>query len=69
MAVTTRIVGLNLGSQTIGLAEFQAQPNGGLVLRDYRMREIVSDTAGDSMRYDQVASTLRETLKAEQIAI
>jgi type IV pilus assembly protein PilM len=67
MAVTTRIVSLNLGSQTIGLAEFQAQANAGLVLRDYRLREIVSDTAGESMRYDQVAAALREMLNELQI--
>jgi type IV pilus assembly protein PilM len=67
MAVATRIVSFNLGSQTIGLAEFQAQPNGGLVLRDYRLREIVSETAGESMRYDQVASALREMLNELQI--
>src|SRR3984893_956395 len=69
MAVATRIVSLNLGSQTIGLAEFEAQPNGGLVLRDYRLREIVSETAGESMRYDQVASALREMLNELQIKV
>ena len=32
MAAAARIVSLNLGSQTVGLADFRTQPNGGLVL-------------------------------------
>ena len=45
MATSTRILSLNLGSQTIGLGEFRTQPNGGMVLQDYRLREILSDGA------------------------
>jgi type IV pilus assembly protein PilM len=67
MAVATRIVSLNLGSQTIGLAEFRTQPNGGLVLRDYRLREIVGEATGESIRHEQVASALREMLNELQI--
>ncbi len=67
MAAATRIISLNLGSQTIGLAEFHAQPNGGLVLQHYRLREIVTEVAGESMRYGQIASALREMLDELQI--
>jgi type IV pilus assembly protein PilM len=67
MAAATRIVSLNLGSQTIGLAEFQAQPNGGLVLRQYRLREILTDASGEAMRYSQLAPALREMLDELQL--
>jgi len=39
MAIAPRLISLNLGSQTIGLAEFRVQAHGGLVLLDYRLRE------------------------------
>jgi type IV pilus assembly protein PilM len=58
----TRIISLNLGSQTIGLAEFQSQPNGGLILRQHRLREILTEASGEAMRYGQLASALREML-------
>ena len=32
MANASRLISLNLGSQTLGLAEFRVQPHGGLVL-------------------------------------
>jgi hypothetical protein len=35
----TRIITLNLGSQSIELAEFRAQPQGGLILCGSRSRE------------------------------
>src|SRR2546421_3555617 len=60
MAVTSRIVTLNLGSHTIGLAEFHAQPNGGLVLNGYRLREILADPANESARNPQITAALRE---------
>ena len=67
MAAPPRIITLNLGSQTIGLAEFQAQPHGGLVLRQYRLREILSDSTNESVRYGQVAAALPEMLSALDI--
>src|SRR5580765_4928185 len=62
MAASTRIFGLNLGSHTIGLAEFQAQPNGGLVLNGYRLREILADPANEAARNPQIAVALQEML-------
>ena len=61
---TTRksILSLNLGSQTIGLAEFGAQLNGGLVLRRYRLREVLVDPAGEGTQQAQIASAIREML-------
>jgi type IV pilus assembly protein PilM len=67
MPATTRILSLNLGSHTVGLAEFQAEPNGGLVLNGYRLREILSDSANDSARNVQIAAALREMMSELQI--
>jgi type IV pilus assembly protein PilM len=58
----TRILSLNLGSQTVGLAEFLAQPNGGLVLNGYRLREILADPSNEGARNAQIGAALREML-------
>src|SRR5438552_19067809 len=62
MAVPARVISLNLGSQTVGLAEFRVQAHGGLVLVDYRSREIPGDPAGEEMRRTQMAIALREVM-------
>src|SRR5881275_1193775 len=70
MAVPARLITLNLGSQTVGLAEFRVQAHGGLVLLDYRLREIPADPAGDPAgvgRRAQVALVLREMMDELQI--
>jgi len=70
MPAAPRIITLNVGSQTIGLAEFRVQAHGGLVLLDYRLREIPADPAGDPAgagRRAQVALVLREMMDELQI--
>jgi type IV pilus assembly protein PilM len=62
MAVPKRILSLNLGSQTIGLGEFHAQPNGGLVLQNYRLQENLTELAGEAMRYPQIGLSLHQIL-------
>ena len=62
MPAATRILSLNLGTHTVGLAEFLTQPNGGLVLNGYRLREIVADPTNESARNAQIAAGLREML-------
>jgi type IV pilus assembly protein PilM len=62
MAIPTRIISLNLGSQTIGLAEFRVQAHGGLVLLGYRLHEIPVEAAGEEMRRTQMTIALREML-------
>jgi type IV pilus assembly protein PilM len=62
MAAPTRILSLNLGTHTVGLAEFHAQPNGGLVLNGYRLREILVDPSNEDARNAQIAAALREIL-------
>ena len=58
MPAVPRVISLNLGSQTIGLAEFQAQPNGGLVLSGYQLREIPSDPSAETDRARLIAEAL-----------
>ena len=57
MAKPTPILCLNLGSQTIRLAEFQLDPNGRLTLCNYRLRESLIDPAND--RLDQTELQLK----------
>src|SRR5437870_2788194 len=67
MTKATHIISLNLGSQTIGLAEFQAQPQGGLVLQNYRLREVLIDPASEDIRHPQISAALREMMAELQI--
>src|SRR5438105_7626559 len=67
MSATTRILTLNLGSQTIALGEFRAQPGGGLILQDYRFRETLADTATEGMRYSHLGPAIGEMLDELQI--
>src|SRR5437870_3916950 len=62
MAVPARVITLNLGSQTVGLAEFRVPAPGGLVWLDSRLREIPGDPAGEEMRRTQMAIALREMM-------
>ena len=48
MATPPRIVGLNLGSKSLGLAVFETQPHGGLVLTGYELRELITDPTAES---------------------
>ena len=62
MAIAPRLISLNLGSQTIGLAEFRVQAHGGLVLLDYRLREVATDPTSEEMRRAQIAVAVREMM-------
>ncbi|MEO5717641.1 MAG: pilus assembly protein PilM, partial [Chthoniobacterales bacterium] len=63
MPAAPRIVSLNLGSQMIGLAVFQPQPNGGLVLTDYRLREILADPLAEVDRNRQISEALPAVMR------
>jgi type IV pilus assembly protein PilM len=62
MPIAPRLISLNLGSQTIGLAEFRVQAHGGLVLLDYRLRETPLDPATGQRR--EAHTALHETAGA-----
>jgi type IV pilus assembly protein PilM len=71
MPAPARLITLNLGSQTIGLAEFRAAP-GGLVLVNYRLRETPLDPETGQRRdahlaLHETASVLREMMREMQI--
>ncbi len=53
MAETQTTVALNIGSQRIGMAVFEASKSGGLVLKAYDSETIVADPAMDSSRISQ----------------
>ncbi len=59
MPALSRIVSLNLGSQTLSLAAFQSQAQGGLVLTGYRRREVLSDPVAEGDRNRQLTDALR----------
>jgi type IV pilus assembly protein PilM len=67
MAAPTRILSLNVGSQTVALAEFRTQPNGGLVLMGFAFREILAETGNEAARNAQIAAGVREMLAERQI--
>ena len=71
MLVPARLITLNLGSQTIGLAEFRAA-HGGLVLVNYRLRETALDPETGQRRDAHLALhetgvVLREMMREMQI--
>ncbi len=49
MAAPARLITLNIGSQTLGLAEFRVI-HGRLLLLNYRFREISADPASEGLR-------------------
>jgi type IV pilus assembly protein PilM len=67
MPAPARLICLNIGSQTIGLAEFRVQAHGGLVLSDYRSREIPVEPAEELARWAYMGAALREMLNELQI--
>ena len=60
MAAPARIVSLNLGTQTVGLAEFQRAENGGLALNAYKLTEILSDPSAEAARLPQTRLAISE---------
>ena len=62
MAAPSRILSLNLGLQTVGLAEFRTGATGGLVLQSYRLTELVADPAADSSRPSQMKIAIEEMM-------
>jgi type IV pilus assembly protein PilM len=60
MSPRTPITTLNLGSQSIELATFRTQPQGGLILSGYQSRELVPPS--EEMRAAQIVAALREMM-------
>jgi type IV pilus assembly protein PilM len=71
-APPARLITLNIGSQTIGLAEFRAQAHGALALLNYRFRETPFDAATGERReahdaLQETAGALREVMREMHI--
>src|SRR5437588_1844606 len=62
MAGPARIVTVNLGSQTISLAEFRRKGKAELILHSYRVRDVMSENPVDPLRLGQTTDALREIL-------
>jgi len=60
MAASNRILALDLGTQTVALAEFQAGKDGGLVLTNYKTGELLGDPSVDATRLAQAKITIGE---------
>jgi type IV pilus assembly protein PilM len=64
MASSDRIFTLNLGTQTIGLAEFHQSSSGGLVLARFKQSEILGDPGADATRNLQTRLQIQELASA-----
>ncbi len=60
MAAPARITSLNLGTQTVGLAEFHRAENGGVMLNAYKLTEIHSDPSAEAARLPQTRLAVDE---------
>ena len=67
MASPNSILALDIGTQTISLAQFQTTPGGGLALNAYRLVEIPGEPASDSARGPQAGAALRQAIDALEI--
>ena len=64
MAVPNHILTLDLGTQTVSLAEFRTGPNGGLILAKFRSTELLADPSADATRQAQARIAVGEMAMA-----
>lgn len=69
MAAPKHFLALNLGMQTIGLAEFIADSKGGLVLRSFRLTELLADPAAEGARVAQIRIAVAEMVEASKLRL
>ncbi|MEI8284126.1 MAG: pilus assembly protein PilM [bacterium] len=67
MARRDSIFALNLGMQTVSLAEFQSLPNGGLKLVAFRKSDLIVDPSADATRPMQIETVVKELRAALKI--
>ncbi len=60
MAKPATILTLNLGMQTVSMAEFEVLPGDGLRLTRFREAEMILDPAADATRPDQLKALIKE---------
>lgn len=66
MAAPTRIRVLNLGMQTVALAEFHSSPDGSLTLDQIQISELLADPGADASRPGQLEATIGELKKTSK---
>jgi type IV pilus assembly protein PilM len=64
MAAPNRILSLDLGTQTVGIAEFQSGKDGGIFLTQYKTGELLGDPSVDATRLAQAKMTIAEMVAA-----
>src|SRR5947207_2286493 len=64
MAAQNRILALELGTQSVILAELRSGADGGLTLTNYRSTELLADPAGDATRQQQTKMAVGEMVAA-----
>ncbi len=62
MAAPNRILSLNLGTQTISLADFKTGDKGGLILNGFRTTELLADPAAEGSRMAQTKFAIQEMM-------
>jgi len=67
MSKPTRIFALDLGMQTVSLAEFHKLPGGGLSLHAFRETELIADPSADATRPAQIKEAVRELCEALKV--
>lgn len=67
MAKPTRIFALDLGMQTVSLAEFYKLPNGGLSLNAFHETELITDPSADATRPAQIKEAIKELREALKV--
>ena len=60
MAAPTKHYTLNLGMQTVSLAELHSTPDGGLILQAFKQTELIVDPAADATRSEQIRMAVEE---------
>jgi type IV pilus assembly protein PilM len=67
MAAPKRILSLNLGTQSVGIAEFKADAGGGLTLLSYQLTELLADPAADASRLSQMRVAATEVVASQRV--
>lgn len=67
MSPRTRIITLNLGSQSIELAVFHARTHGELTLINYRSRDLLAGPGEENGRQEEIIAAVREMQRELQI--
>ena len=67
MAAPSRIITLNLGMQTVTLAEFRASSRGALTLIAFEQEELIADPAADATRPAQIEAAVGALRKALRV--